>query len=212
MQSLVGEATKHDVIVLGFQGNVSEHVEAICSTLDRLGLEGSARAATDAKSIRNCTALSIPGGESTTISKLIATNGLKDQIIAVADSGRPLIGTCAGLILLSKTVNGRDTSGLPGFPSVMNASISRNAFGRQRESFETEVEIRLPRGILRETGVFIRAPLIEATTGNCTPVAEVDGRIVAALQDNVLGTCFHPELTEESRIYEFLLSNGGVRR
>ena len=209
---MAGDIAEHEVIVLGFQGNVSEHVEAINRALERLGLTGNARAATDVESIRNCTALAIPGGESTTISKLIATKGLKDHIIAVAGSGRPLIGTCAGLILLSKTVNGRDTSGLPGFPSVMNASVSRNAFGRQRESFETEIEIRLPSETLRETGIFIRAPLIEATSGNCIPVAEVDGRIVAALQKNVLGTCFHPELAEESRIYEFLLSNRGTLR
>ena len=202
------DSAMHDVIVLGFQGNVSEHVEAIYRALDRLGLSGEARAATDASSIRNSTALAIPGGESTTISKLIAKKGLKEHIIEVARSGRPVIGTCAGLILLSRKVNGRDISSLPGFPAVMDASVSRNAFGRQRESFETEVEIRLPEETLRETGVFIRAPLIETTFGACVTVAWVEGKAVAALQGNILGTCFHPELSEDSRIYEFLLKNG----
>ena len=199
----------HDVAVLGFQGNVSEHVEAVFRALDRLELPGGARATTDPDRIRRSTALSIPGGESTTISKLIAKRGLKESVIELAASGRPVMGTCAGLILLSRHVNGRDTSSDPGFPAIMDAHVSRNAFGRQRESFETEIEIRLPGGVLRETGIFIRAPLIESTSSGCQPVAWVDGRVVAALQGNVLGTCFHPELTEDSRLYEFLLRRGG---
>ncbi len=201
---------EQEIVVLGFQGNVSEHVEAICRTLNRLSIQGRAKAATDASSIRHATALAIPGGESTTISKLIASKGLKEEIVALASSGRPMIGTCAGLILLSKSVSGRDTSKDPGFPSVLNASVARNAFGRQRESFETEVEIKLPQCTLREVGIFIRAPAIEATAGECVPVGWVEDRIVAVLQGNILGTCFHPELTEDSRIYEFLLRKVGL--
>jgi len=191
--------------VLGFQGNVSEHVEAIRRALDGLSVHGTARSATDARSIRNAAALAIPGGESTTISRLIAANRLKKPIVQLANSGRPIIGTCAGLILLSKIVNGKDQTHSPGFPSVMDASVLRNAYGRQRESFETELELKLPSGTVRETGVFIRAPAIERTWGSCTPIAWVDGKPVAALQGNVLGTCFHPELSGNSEIYRFLL-------
>lgn len=208
----MSDGAMHEVAVLGFQGNVSEHVEAINRALDRLELAGEARATTDARSICKSTALAIPGGESTTISKLVAKRGLKRSILELACSGRPVMGTCAGLILLSKRVNGRNTSSDPGFPAIMDASISRNAFGRQRESFETEIEIQLPDGPLRETGIFIRAPLIRSTSGGCRPVAWVDGKVVAALQGNVLGTCFHPELTEDSRLYEFLLRRGGQSR
>jgi 5'-phosphate synthase pdxT subunit len=204
------EETEAEVVVLGFQGNVSEHVEAMARALDRLSLPGIARAATDRSSIRRATALSIPGGESTTISKLVAANGLKDEIVGLARSGRPILGTCAGLILLAKTVDGEVTSGDPGFPSVMDTSVRRNAFGRQRESFETEIELKLPDRTLKETGIFIRAPLIEETRGDCTPIGRVDGRIVAALQGNLLGTCFHPELSANSRIYEFLLGSAGL--
>jgi 5'-phosphate synthase pdxT subunit len=198
-------ATSPQFIVLGFQGNVSEHVEAIHRALDRLSAPGTARSATDARSITEAAALAIPGGESTTISRLIAANGLKKPIRWLADSGRPIIGTCAGLILLSKIVNGKDQSGNPGFPSVIDASVLRNAYGSQRESFEAELELKLPKRTARETGVFIRAPAIERTWGSCTPIAWVDGKPVAALQGNILGTCFHPELSGNSEIYEFLL-------
>lgn len=198
------------MVVLGFQGNVSEHVEAVKAALERLSIPGRCRAATDVDSIRHATALAIPGGESTTISKLIAARGLGDEIVALADSGKPILGTCAGLILLSKVVDGRDTTGDPGFPAVMDLVVNRNAWGRQKESFEAPVEIRLPSGELSETGVFIRAPIIEEVRGRCRAVATVDGTIVAALQGKVLGTCFHPELSENSRIYEFLLRGEGA--
>ncbi len=184
---------------------MSEHVEAIHRAMERLSLPGSVRSATDGRSISNAAGLAIPGGESTTISKLIAANGLKKPIIQLARSGRPIIGTCAGLILLSRIVNGRDQSNNPGFPSVMDASVLRNAYGRQRESFETELELKLPSGTVRETGIFIRAPVIEKTWGGCKPIAWVDGKPVAALQNNILGTCFHPELSDSSQVYEFLL-------
>ncbi len=194
------------VAVLGFQGNVSEHVEAVYRALDRLKLDGLVAACTRPECIRSASALSIPGGESTTISRMVARRSLKTEIVSMARSGRPILGTCAGLILLSKLVNGQDKTSDPGFPAVMDVSVTRNAFGRQRESFETEVELSLPGLTLRETGVFIRAPLIEKTWGSCREVAWVDKRPVAALQGNILGTCFHPELTDDSRLYDFLLS------
>ncbi len=201
----------HRVVVLGFQGNVAEHVEAVYRALDHLELEGCALASTDPQQIRSATALAIPGGESTTISKLIASRNIKADIVALAEAGRPILGTCAGLILLARRVDGVDTGNNPGFPSVMDVDVSRNAFGRQRESFETEIKIEIPGRLLRETGVFIRAPLIRRTTGRCSPVAWVDGRIVAALQDNILGTCFHPELSDDSHLYEFLLGGSAMR-
>lgn len=196
-----------EFIVLGFQGNVSEHVEAINKALERLSLPGNARAATDAESIRQARGLAIPGGESTTISKLVARKKLKTEIAALARSGRPILGTCAGLIILSKIINGTDQSGNPGFAAVMNAAVNRNAFGRQRESFEVELALRLPGRDLRETGIFIRAPVIERTWGACVPVAWVEGAPVAALEGSMLGTCFHPELSDGSELYEFLLSS-----
>ncbi len=199
-----------DVVVLGFQGNVSEHVEAIGAALDRLSIRARVAQATDPISIRNARALAIPGGESTTISKLVASNGLKDEILGLARSGRPILGTCAGLILLSRVVNGRDVSGDPGYPAIMDLSVRRNAFGRQRESFETEIELDLPTGTVKETGIFIRAPMIEETYNGCRPVSRVDGTIVAAMQGNVIGTCFHPELSAHSRIYDHLLLNSGL--
>ncbi len=195
----------HRVVVLGFQGNVSEHVEAVERALDHLGVEGCALASTDPEQIRSATALAIPGGESTTISRLIASRNLKPVIVSLARAGRPILGTCAGLILLAKSVNGISTGSNPGFPSVMEVDVERNAFGRQRESFEAELQISIPGRPLTETGVFIRAPVIRRTSGDCIAVARVDDRIVAALQGNVLGTCFHPELSDDSHIYEFLL-------
>lgn len=198
------------LVVLGFQGNVAEHVDALQDAVDRLSLDAEVKSATDALSIREASAVSIPGGESTTISRLIARRGLKRDLIHLAGEGKPILGTCAGLILLAKEVNGQDVTNHPGFPAVMDISVQRNAFGRQRESFETELELRFPERTIRETGVFIRAPMIEETRGECQPISWVDGAIVAAAQGNIIGTCFHPELTRESRIYDHLLLRAGM--
>ncbi len=181
--------------VLALQGAFREHVEM----LRRLGHE--AVEVRLPEQLAGLDALILPGGESTTIGKLMETFGLREPLRAFAQAGRPVWGTCAGLILLAHDV-GREQPLL----DVMNVRVKRNAFGRQTESFETEVPIP-PLGEPPFPAVFIRAPYIE-TVGDGVDVLGTlpDGTIVAARQDNLLATSFHPELSGDPRLHRYFLA------
>jgi len=148
--------------------------------------------------------LIIPGGESTTIGKVAEEWGLLEPIRAFAQSGRPLWGTCAGMILMAKEV----VDGLPGQPflELMDIVVRRNAFGRQVDSFEADLNV----AALGESpfhAVFIRAPLIEQIGKEVETLAQLeDGRTVAAQQGNLLATAFHPELTNDGRFHRYFLT------
>ncbi len=153
------------------------------------------------------TALVLPGGESTTIGKLMVRYGLREPILELVASGRPLLGTCAGMILMAKRLEG----GIENQPclGVMDIAVRRNAFGRQVESFETDLAFKgIEGGPAR--GVFIRAPIITEVGPEVEVLAEHDGRVVAARQDNLLVLSFHPELTAETRIHQYFLGMRGV--
>jgi 5'-phosphate synthase pdxT subunit len=145
--------------------------------------------------------LIIPGGESTTMLKLAAEYGLIEPIRDMAKCGKPVMGTCAGLILLAQRVadDGMKTLGL------MDMTVRRNAFGRQVDSFETELDIPcLDGGPFH--AVFIRAPLIESAGPECRVLATLaDGTIVAVRQDNLLALSFHPELGHDTRLHQYFL-------
>jgi len=148
--------------------------------------------------------LIIPGGESTTTGKVAEEWGLLEPIRAFAQSGRPLWGTCAGMILMAKEV----VDGLPGQPflELMDIVVRRNAFGRQVDSFEADLNV----AALGESpfhAVFIRAPLIEQIGKEVETLAQLeDGRTVAAQQGNLLATAFHPELTNDGRFHRYFLT------
>jgi len=147
--------------------------------------------------------LVIPGGESTTIGKVAHRWGLLEPIRAFAQSGRPLWGTCAGMILMAKEV----MDAVPGQPilGLMDIAVRRNAFGRQVDSFEADLDIP----VLGESpfhAVFIRAPLIERVRDGVEVLARLDdGAIIAARQGNLLATAFHPELTEDDRFHRYFV-------
>lgn len=141
--------------------------------------------------------LILPGGESTTQSKLLCDLGLLDPVRRDIEAGLPVFGTCAGLILLAKE------SGVKFGLSTMNIVARRNAYGRQLGSFHTEVEMA---GVGRVPMTFIRAPYIERLYGNAEALATVGGHIVAARQDGQLATAFHPELDTDTRVHAFFLS------
>lgn len=149
-------------------------------------------------------ALIVPGGESTTIARLILSNGFLEPLRAFCASGRPTWGTCAGAILLAKEVDRLDRPGI----ETMNIRVRRNAFGRQVDSFEEEIAIEgLEGGPFR--AVFIRAPIIERVDPPARAIARLeDGKIVAARQGNLLATSFHPELTRDPRLHALFLSIG----
>ncbi len=179
--------------VLAVQGDFIEHVHA----LERLGervLE--IRLPEDLDRVE---ALVIPGGESTTIGKLSERFGLSDAIRERSADGMPVWGTCAGLIFMAKNLgnSGQATLGL------MDVTIKRNAFGSQLDSFETDLEVEALGGD-PFPAVFIRAPIFESTGDGVDVLAKLnDGKIVAAEQGNLLGTAFHPELTQDLRFHEY---------
>ena len=180
--------------VLALQGAFREHLD----TLATIGVEGvRVREPADLEGISG---LILPGGESTTMRHLIERWGLRQPILDLAADGAPILGTCAGMIVLSRSIAGGEEPILP----LLDVTVERNAFGRQLDSFETELHVPL----LGETpvhAVFIRAPIIEHVGDDVDVLSRLDdGRIVAVRQRNVLATAFHPELAGETRFHRLL--------
>jgi len=181
--------------VLAAQGAFAEHIAAI----NKLDTEAvPVRLPVELKGVQG---LIIPGGESTTISRLISAYDLVKEIAGLAREGITLFGTCAGMILMARQISGNSAKSL----GLMDITVKRNAFGRQLDSFETELQIPVL-GKKPFPGVFIRAPKIE----NCADDVEVlarlaDGTIVAARQKKLIATAFHPELTEDLRFHRYFL-------
>lgn len=151
--------------------------------------------------------LIIPGGESTAIGRLMREYDLIDPIREAAAQGLPIMGTCAGLIVLAKTIANGEEPHL----GLLDAVVDRNSFGRQRESFETDLSIPA----LGETpfpAVFIRAPHVVSVGEAVTVLARYEERIVGVQQDNLLGCSFHPELTGDDRLHQYFLTQVEERR
>ena len=185
--------------VLALQGDVSEHVLA----LERAG-KGKVQVVEVRKSgqIEECQALVLPGGESTTICRQLESSGLTEELKAAALSGKPILATCAGLVLVSQEIEGDSDSRVKPL-GLMDIKISRNAFGPQRESFEADLQIK---GLDRPyRAVFIRAPAIAQVGRDVEVLARVGEAVVAARQKNLLALAFHPELTEDPRIHQIFL-------
>ena len=180
--------------VLAIQGAVSEHLDA----LRKCGIEAIPVRKPD--EIRDLEGLIIPGGESTTIGKLMERYGLDKEIKLQAKKGLTIFGTCAGLILLAKEIVGSDQPTL----GLMDITVQRNAFGRQRESFEAGIEVPVL-GNHPVRGVFIRAPYIVKAGQGVEIMALFEGKIVMAREGNTLVTAFHPELTEDLRVHQYFV-------
>jgi 5'-phosphate synthase pdxT subunit len=180
--------------VLALQGGFAEHR----AMLDALGVES--RLVRLPHEVDGLDGLILPGGESTTMRSLIDRWGLREPILALAASGAPVFGTCAGMILLARRITDGDEPVLP----LLDVSVRRNAFGRQLDSFEADIDVPLL-GDAPVHGVFIRAPVIDEVGPNVDVLARtVDGRIVAVRERNVLATAFHPELAGEPRFHRVL--------
>jgi 5'-phosphate synthase pdxT subunit len=189
--------------VLALQGAFIEHVKILRS----LGVEAvEVRLPQELDDLQG---LIIPGGESTTIGKLAATYGLMRPLKQMADQGKPIWGTCAGLIFLAKDVEGVEQP----LVGVMDLTVQRNAFGRQVDSFEADILVPALEVVSEQTekdlpfhAVFIRAPLIAAVGEGVEVLSQVDeGSIVAARQNNLLATAFHPELTDDTRFHRYFV-------
>jgi 5'-phosphate synthase pdxT subunit len=181
--------------VLASQGAFAEHI----SVLKQLDVE--AVPVRLPGELEGADGLIIPGGESTSISRLLSAYELGEEIRALAGGGLPVFGTCAGMILLSRDISPNQTKTL----DLMDIKVRRNAFGRQRESFETDIVVPVLGNELYPA-VFIRAPLIERCGDGVAVLAELDdGTIVAARQGRLLVTAFHPELTGDLRFHRYFL-------
>ena len=188
--------------VLAVQGDFLEHIHMLAA------LNVEAVPVRLPRDLVNIDSLIIPGGESTTISRLMETFGLIEPIKDFAQEGNPVWGTCAGMIVAAKHVSDldRDTLGL------IDIEVQRNAFGRQIDSFQTNITIS---GLKNKPfpAIFIRAPIIEKVNSNVAILAELDdGTIIAAQQKNVLVTAFHPELTTDTRVHELFLGLVNLKR
>jgi 5'-phosphate synthase pdxT subunit len=180
--------------VLALQGAFREHIR----TLEAIGIEG-----VEVRLPRDLTGVSgliLPGGESTTMRRLIDRWDLRGPILDLAESGAPLFGTCAGMILLANEIAGGEEPVLP----LLDITVERNAFGRQLDSFETELPVPML-GDRPVHAVFIRAPIVERTGPEVEILARLDDdRVVAVRQRNVVATAFHPELAGETRFHRLV--------
>ena len=186
--------------ILSVQGAFAEHEAAL--------------AAVGAEAVRvrlpehldDLAGLILPGGESTTMRKLIGRWGLRDPILDLARQGAPILGTCAGMILLAAEISDGDE---PVFP-LLDVTVKRNAFGRQLDSFESSIDVPILGGTPVQ-GVFIRAPIVERVGSEVDVLARLeDGSVVAVRQRNVMATAFHPELAGEQRFHRLLTTMAGA--
>ncbi|MFC5700650.1 pyridoxal 5'-phosphate synthase glutaminase subunit PdxT [Cohnella faecalis] len=179
--------------VLALQGAVAEHIRSV----ELAGGVGVAVKRTE--QLAEIDGLIIPGGESTTIGKLMRKYSFIEALREFHEQGKPLFGTCAGLIVLANRLEGGEEAHL----GLMNMTVARNAFGRQRESFETDLPVKGIETPLR--AVFIRAPLIKEVGAEVEVLSTYDGEIVTARQGNLLASSYHPELTDDYRLHGLFL-------
>jgi 5'-phosphate synthase pdxT subunit len=188
--------------VLSLQGAVSEHLTIMNRVFKEERQRGKTVLVRQKRDIDTCDALIIPGGESTTISRILINSGMHDVIHQrMEQENIALMGTCAGCVILAKELI--DTSADVQLLQAIDMQVERNAFGRQKESFERSIIIK---GFTTSyNAVFIRAPIITKIWGACEKLATVDEEIVMARQNNYLALSFHPELTNDLRIHRYFL-------
>ena len=192
--------------VLSIQGDVQENLLSTKDAIDELGIDGKVIDVRKPEEIYQLDGLIIPGGESTTIGHLSLVNGSLKAIKEKIQGGMPILGICAGMVMLSNTVNDH-VIGKTDQPllDIFDITLERNSFGRQKESFESDVSldsINIP----KFNGVFIRAPSVSDVGPDVEILSKFNDRIVAIKKGNVIGTSFHPELTEDLAIHKYFVN------
>ena len=195
-----------NVGVLSIQGDVQENLLSTKAAMDELGIDGKVSDVKTPEEISQLDGLIIPGGESTTIGQLSLVNGSMKVLKEKIANGMPVLGICAGMILLSKTADDR-VVGKTDQPllDILDIKLERNSFGRQRESFEANVSmdsIDIP----QFNGVFIRAPSVSDAGSDVEVISKFNERIVAVKKGNVIGTAFHPELTQDTSLHKYFVN------
>ena len=193
---------KISIGIIGIQGAISEHVKMMEAAFKEKNISGDAFVIRNKKELHDINALIIPGGESTTISKILYNSGLYTSILdRIKRNNLPIMGTCAGCVILASKItdNIKEIKHL----SAINMQVKRNAFGRQRESFEKNINIK---GFSKTfNAVFIRAPIIQKVWGNCEILARLNKKIIMARENQFLALSFHPELSDDLRIHRYFL-------
>ena len=192
--------------VLSIQGDVQENLLSAKAAVDELGIDATVSDVRTPEEISQLDGLIIPGGESTTIGQLSLVNGSLKVLKEKIQNGMPVLGICAGMIMLSNTANDR-VVGKTDQPllNIFDIKLERNSFGRQKESFESDISldsINIP----KFNGVFIRAPSVSDVGSDVEILSKFNDRIVAIKKGNVIGTAFHPELTEDISLHKYFIS------
>ena len=192
--------------VLAIQGDVYENIASTERAIKEFGVEGSVVGVKTPEDISKLDGLIIPGGESTTIGQLSLVNSSLKIIKEKIEQGMPVLGICAGMIMLSKTANDR-VVGKTDQPllDLLDIKLERNSFGRQKESFEANISMNSI-DIPKFNGVFIRAPSVSDTGSGVEVLAKFNDKIVAVKKGNMLGIAFHPELTEDVALHKYFIN------
>ena len=192
--------------VLSIQGDVQENLVSTKAAIDELGLDGKVIAVRTPDEISQLDGLIIPGGESTTIGQLSLVNGSLKILKEKIQGGMPVLGICAGMIMLSNTANDR-VVGKTDQPllDIFDIKLERNSFGRQKQSFESDISLDSI-DIPKFNGVFIRAPSVSDVGSDVEILSKFNDRIVAIKKGNVIGISFHPELTEDTSVHKYFIN------
>ncbi|HYP42603.1 MAG TPA: pyridoxal 5'-phosphate synthase glutaminase subunit PdxT [Candidatus Nitrosocosmicus sp.] len=194
--------------VLSIQGDIEENILSCKAALAESGVTGEVVKVKDYDEILEVDGLIIPGGESTVISTMMSLNQSNWKLLNQRiDEGLPVLATCAGMILLANRVQGKTTGETKQkLLKNLDITVERNAFGRQHESFETDLNIPMI-GEKPFKAVFIRGPIVKETGKDVQIIAKYNNKIVAVQQNNIVGTSFHPELTEDNRIHTHFIKS-----
>ena len=194
--------TELDIGILALQGDVAENYMSTMEAMNELGIDGSVSQVKTPDQISALDGLIIPGGESTMMGQLSITNGAMNSLKEKIESGMPVFGICAGMILLAKNSKDR-VLGATEQPllDALDVEIERNSFGRQKDSFEAEISLE-PIDIPSFQGVFIRAPAVLHTGSGVETLGKFNEKIIAVKQGNILATSFHPELTRDVSLHK----------
>ena len=192
--------------VLAIQGDVTENVLATQNALEESDVSGHVIEVKTPQDVEKIDGLILPGGESTMMGQLSLVNGSLKQIKEKISAGMPVFGICAGLIMLSKNASDRIVGNMDQpLLDMVDVTVERNSFGRQQESFEAKVSMN-SLGISEFNGVFIRAPSISQLGDGVEAISKFNDKVIAIKKDNILGTAFHPELTQDVSLHKYFVN------
>ena len=192
--------------VLSIQGDILENILSVQSAINALDIDGTVTSVRTPDEISQVDGLIIPGGESTTIGQLSLANGTLKILKEKIEQGMPVLGICAGMVMLSKTAQDKVVGKIDQpLLEILDIKLERNSFGRQRESFETDISLT-SLGIPTFNGVFIRAPSISDVGSDVEILSKFNEKIIAVKKDNIIGVAFHPELTTDTSLHKYFVN------